>query len=77
MIGNFSMLLTVAEAILSLLPAVRPAAAHRSRTIVHRTARVRVAMIGRMKDSFPARRSTRLRIDPESNAATVRETLSP
>jgi hypothetical protein len=76
-IGNFSMLVTVAEAILSFLPAVGPATARRSRTILHRTSRVRAALIGRIKDSRPTRRATRLCIDAEANTATVKETLSP
>lgn len=78
MTGNFYALLAIAEAIVSLLPAVGPAAARTSRTIVHRTSNYRTALIDRVSVSFRGIRAGRRRIDAAGpNATRPTEELSP
>lgn len=78
MIGNFSMLIALAEAILAFLPAVGPNAARRSRSIALRTSDVRAALIGRVVDSLPRIGwGWKLTDGGPANGTTVRETLSP
>lgn len=78
MTGNIYVLLSLAEAIVSFLPAVGPVAARRSRAIARRTSFYRSALIGRVTASVLGTRSGRMRIDAAGpNAACAGEELAP
>lgn len=76
MTGNVYVMLAIAKALVSLLPTVGPAAAHRSRVIVRRTSDCRAALISKVNASQT--RADRSYDDAVgSNAACAGEVLSP
>ena len=78
MTGNIYVLVVLAEAIASLLPAVGPAAARRSRTILRRASSCRTALIDGVTASLRGTRAGRRRTDAANpNAACAGEALAP
>lgn len=77
MTGNLYVLLSLAEGILSFLPAVGTAAARGSRSVVHRTSRLRAAMVGTVTATIRGIRAGRTSSARTAEAAVVDEVLSP
>lgn len=78
MIGNLSVLLALAEATMSFLSTVGPAAARRSRSIVRRTSNCRIALMGGVTASLTGTRAARRHLEVAGpNAASPGEVPSP
>lgn len=77
MTGNLYVLLSLAEGILSFLPAVGTAAARGSRSVARRTSRLRAALVGTVTATVRGIPSGRKSSNPVADAAVVGEALSP
>ena len=75
--GNLYVLLSLAEGIVSFLPAAGTAAVRRSKSIVRRTSHLRAVLIGVVTATVHGMRTARRRSRTVPNAAVAGEGLSP
>ena len=76
MTGNLYVLLSLAEGIMSFLPAVGTVAARGSRSVVRRTSHLRAAFVGRVTATVRGMWVGRRRPEAGANAAVEGEALS-
>ena len=76
MTGNLYVLLSLAEGIVSFLPAVGTAAARGSKSVVRRTSHLRAVLVDRMSATVRGIRVGRGRTDAGPNTAVEGEALT-